>query len=133
KARLAGELATTLAGEAEVVSGRCLSYGEGVTFWPLAEIVRELAGADVEQGVAALLGVEPDAAPVARSIAAAVGSSEQAGAAEQVAWAVERLFEILSRRLPLVVVLDDLHWAEPTLLDLVEHLAAQAQGRVLLL
>src|SRR5262249_32694655 len=99
KSRLAGELGAGLGGEARVLSGRCLSYGEGITYWPLEELFRE---ADAEEQLARAL--EP-------------------GRAEETFLAVRRFLESLARERPLVCVLDDLHWAEPTFLDLVDHVA----------
>jgi class 3 adenylate cyclase/tetratricopeptide (TPR) repeat protein len=109
KSRLARELDAALAGEATVLSGRCLSYGEGITYWPLVEIFRE---ADAEDELAAALAV---------------------GAPEEIFWSVRKAFEQRARQRPLVLVVDDIHWAEPTLLDLIEHLAAWTRDAPLLL
>jgi len=98
KSRLARELAAELGDRSMVLSGRCLPYGDGITFWPLREIFRE-AG---EEG--------------------ALEEALAAGAAEEVFWAVRKLVERRARLRPLVLVVDDIHWAEPTLLDLLEHL-----------
>jgi tetratricopeptide (TPR) repeat protein len=117
-----------------VLTGRCLSYGEGITFWPLRELVEEAAGGVSRESVLELLSGEDDAAPVADRLAAALGIA-QAGETsdEEIFWAVRRLFETLAQERPLVVVLEDLHWAEPTLLDLVEHLAKRTRDAPLVL
>jgi class 3 adenylate cyclase/tetratricopeptide (TPR) repeat protein len=109
KSRLARELDSALAGEAAVLSGRCLPYGEGITFWPLFEIFRD---ADAEDELAAAL-------------------SE--GTPEEIFWAVRKALEERSRQRPLALVFDDLHWAEPTFLDLLEHLAEWTRDAPLLL
>ena len=106
KTRLAGELLTSVAPEARVLVGRCLSYGDGVTFWPLVEIMRQLAGEEPREGLLDLLALE-----------------ENPEAIEETFRAVRKLFEALAREQPLVVCFEDIHWAEPTLLDLIDHLA----------
>ena len=123
KSRLAHELASSLATEATVLTGHCLPYGEGITFWPLAEIVRQVAGENPREGLVQLLAGEEDAEVVAERIAGAIGAVERASASEETFLAFRRLLEVLARERPLVLVLEDVHWAEPTLLDLVEHVA----------
>jgi class 3 adenylate cyclase len=137
KTRLVTEAVATLAG-ATVLRGRCLSYGEGITYWPVAEIVRQAAGiADTDPPAGALAKLrrllEPDREQVAARIAQLIGLEATAGPAEEAAWAFRRLLELLAARTPLVVVLDDLHWAEPGLLDLVEHVADYGRGAPILL
>jgi DNA-binding SARP family transcriptional activator len=121
KTRLVTELASSISGEATVVTGRCPPYGEAVTFWPLAEIVSEL-GADDAGAITELVAAEHDAEAVADAVAAAIGLVEGSIPTEETFWAVRRLFETLADERPLVVVFDDVHWAEPTLLDLIEYL-----------
>jgi DNA-binding SARP family transcriptional activator len=122
KTRLVTEFVASVAGEATVVTGRCPPYGEALTFWPLAEIVRELGARD-PHGIAGLVDAESDAELIADVVAGAIGLVERAIPKEETFWAVRRLFEALADRRPLVVVFEDVHWAEPTLLDLIEHLA----------
>jgi class 3 adenylate cyclase/tetratricopeptide (TPR) repeat protein len=98
KTRLADELAAKVRERATFLQGRCLSYGEGITFWPLQEILRGLPR-------------RPAGAP----------DPEHAHGTEETFWAYRKLFEALARERPLVLMLDDIHWAEPALLDLVEH------------
>ena len=134
KTRLAEELVDAVEGRASVFVGRCLPYGEGITFWPLAEIVRAAAGRLDRSGIERLLGDEPDAPAVADRIAQAVGVSEgRGGAGEETFWAVRKLVEALARERPLVLVLEDLHWAELPFLDLVEHLTERVLGVPVLL
>jgi predicted ATPase/class 3 adenylate cyclase/DNA-binding winged helix-turn-helix (wHTH) protein len=127
KSRLVEEFVGGLDGQATVLRGRCLPYGEGITYWPLAEVVRDL-------DLAAELADEPKASQIATVVAETIGLGEPAGAtSEQISWATRRLFEVLARPRPLVVVLDDLQWAESTFLDLVEHVADLARDAPIVL
>jgi class 3 adenylate cyclase/tetratricopeptide (TPR) repeat protein len=126
KSRLARELVHAKS-EARVVVGRCLPYGEGITYGPLAEIVREIGP------IEAILRGQVDADLIAARIAGAIGAGEAVGNPEETAWAFRRLFEALAEANPLVVVLDDIHWAEPTLLDLIEYIAGFSIGTSILL
>jgi class 3 adenylate cyclase/tetratricopeptide (TPR) repeat protein len=127
-------------GGAAVHRGRCLSYGEGITFWPIDEIVRSVAGVpelraapDVRAAIrAALEGAEePDA--IEARLAGLLGLSAEPVAREDGFWAVRRLMEHVAEASPLVLLLDDIHWAEPTLLDLIEHLADWSRAAPILL
>ncbi|MEP6909913.1 MAG: AAA family ATPase, partial [Actinomycetota bacterium] len=122
KSRLANELLTSVSEEASVLQGRCLSYGEGITYWPLRDIVREAAGELTVDQIEELLEGDEDARRIAERVAGAIGVGDASGAADETLWAVRRLFEHLSRDRPLIVGFDDLQWAEPTLLDLIEYL-----------
>jgi DNA-binding SARP family transcriptional activator/class 3 adenylate cyclase len=141
KSRLVHEFLTTVGERATVLRGRCLDYGEGITYWPVAEVVRQAAhaeAADTPAEVAARLAVvlagEERAEPISARLAAVVGLVQPATApTDELAWAVRKLLETLARRRPLVVVLDDLQWAEPTLLDLIEHTADWARDAPILL
>lgn len=118
KTRLAREALRRSA--SRVLTGRCLSYGAGITYWPLAEIVRQVG--DVREA----LGETPDADLAAARVGVALGASGSA-TPEDIAWGVRRLFESLAREGPVTVVFDDIHWAEPTLLDLIEYVATFAR------
>jgi class 3 adenylate cyclase/predicted ATPase len=126
KTRITAELAARLEGTARVVRGRCLPYGQGITFWPLVEAVRDLAaitdGDDLGAARAKLADVLADEAAADR-VASAVGLSDEQYPVEELFWGARKLVEGLAREQPFVLVLDDLHWAESTFLDLVEHLA----------
>jgi class 3 adenylate cyclase len=117
KSRLAAEFLTHVG--ARVVRGLCLSYGEGITYWPVVEIVKQLDRLP-----------EGDAATPLRSLR---GETQAASSAEEIAWAFRKLLEQEARERALVCVLDDLHWAEETLLDLVEHVAEFARDAPILL
>ena len=130
KSRLVQEFVSEIAGTTTVVVGRCLAYGEGITFWPLREIVRELAP---EGEIAALLGDDSDAAMVAACVAGAVGLAATTASVEETFWAFRRLFDAVARERPLVVVIEDIHWAEPTLLAMLEYLGARTREAPMLL
>ncbi|MGH3014703.1 MAG: AAA family ATPase, partial [Gaiellaceae bacterium] len=137
KSRLVGEFSAAVRAEADVLGGRCLAYGRGITFWPLAEAVRQAAGIADDDAPAAAREklsaiVDHDDAVVER-IASAFGLSEQQFLVDEVFWAVRTLLEALARRRPLVVVFDDIHWAEPTFLELIEHLVDTVRDAPLLL
>jgi class 3 adenylate cyclase/tetratricopeptide (TPR) repeat protein len=106
--------------DARVVLGRCLSYGEGITYWPVVEILKQLDAFPSEEAASAPL----------RSL---LGESPAPTSADEIAWAFRKLLEETSRERPLVCVLDDLHWGEETLLDLVEHIAVLSRDAPILL
>jgi class 3 adenylate cyclase len=125
KSRLARELIQR--SHTRVLVGRCLSYGEGITYWPLSEIVSQLGD------LRSALGHNGDAELAASRIAAALGTADVAASSEEIAWGFRKLFEALAREQPLIVVLDDIHWAEPTLLDLIEYVSTFTREAALLL
>ena len=133
KSRLARAGLDAAAEHADVVVARCLDYGEGVTYGPVADIVRRLAGRTEERAIAGAAGDGPEAAMIAARLARVIGAAPGAVAIEEGHWAARRLLEIRAARRPLIVVIDDLHWAEPTLLDLLEHVATAAGPVPLLL
>jgi class 3 adenylate cyclase/tetratricopeptide (TPR) repeat protein len=133
KSRLARELVAGVHADARVVVGRCLPYGDGITYWPLAEIIRQVAGGDADDGLRALLTDEEDGQVVARHLSVVLGRSDAPSRNEEIGWATRRLFEALARDRPLVAVVDDIHWAEATLLDLVEYIVGFAAAPLLVL
>jgi predicted ATPase/class 3 adenylate cyclase len=118
KSRLVSELVARIVGQ--VVSGRCLSYGEGITYWPVLEVLRQLG----------TLPSQPDAARALRSL---LGEVEEPSSAEEIAWGFRQLLEERGRETPLLCIFDDLQWAEETFLDLLEHLALLSRGAPILL
>jgi class 3 adenylate cyclase/tetratricopeptide (TPR) repeat protein len=127
KSRLAAELVAACRSQSEVLSGRCLPYGEGITYWPVVEMMRQAAGLsdadtpeETNRKLLTLLEKEEDGPLVAERLAQLLGAT---GATEEVPWGVRRALESLSRDRPLVLILDDLHWGEPRLLDLIEYVA----------
>jgi tetratricopeptide (TPR) repeat protein len=130
KSRLVDELLDDIQGAAAVTRGRCLPYGEGITFWPVMEAVKELVELDDADSPATAraklgtaLGDEQDAELVAQRVSEVIGLAEVALGGEEGFAAVRRLFETLARAEPIVVVFDDIHWGAPTFLDLIEYLS----------
>jgi class 3 adenylate cyclase/tetratricopeptide (TPR) repeat protein len=139
KSRLVAEVIETVGADAGVLVGRCLPYGEGITFWPVAEIVRQAAdlhdedtSAEARAKIASRLADLPEAPAVVERVAETLGLEAAPASPDETFWGIRKLLEALARNRPLVVVLDDLHWAEPTLLDLVEHVADWARDAPIL-
>jgi class 3 adenylate cyclase/tetratricopeptide (TPR) repeat protein len=141
KSRLAREFVAEIGDEVRVLAARCLPYGEGITFWPVAELVKQACGIsddDSRQGArskidTALADVE-EAGLIAERVAAVTGLTSAAVAIQETFWAIRRFLERLGSDRPLVAVIDDVQWAEPTFLDLIEYLAGWSrEGSSLLL
>jgi DNA-binding SARP family transcriptional activator len=133
KSRLALELASETT-EARVAWGTCRSYGEAVTFAPLTDVVDALIGGEpTEAALAAYLRDEGGHGGEAAGALAGALVGEASAPTEEVFRAVRRLLEVVARERPLVVVFDDIHWAEPTFLDLIEHIAEWSDEAPLLL
>ncbi len=141
KSRLVREFLGSISADATVLQGRCLPYGEGITYWPLAEVVREIVrpeGAPYAepsaQAIAALLPGEDKAELIGKRISEALGvGGAGARTGEETFWAVRKLFEAVAQRRPLVVVFDDLQWAERTFIGLVDYLAELSRDAPILL
>jgi class 3 adenylate cyclase/tetratricopeptide (TPR) repeat protein len=117
KSRLVTEFLQSLE-DATVVRGRCLSYGEGVGYWPVTEVVKQL------------LRDGDGATPALGTI---LGDESAAGSADEIAWAVRKLLEANAVEKPVVVVFEDIHWGEPAFLDLIEHVADLSRDAPILL
>jgi predicted ATPase/class 3 adenylate cyclase len=129
KSRLVEEFVSRLKDRAAVLRGRCLPYGDGITYFPVLEIVKEAAGlADfdapdvVESKVCAVLEDDEQQEVVCSRVSQLLGVQEIANP-EETHWAIRRFLEAQGRERPVVVVFDDIHWGEPALLDLIEHVA----------
>ncbi|MGH2805839.1 MAG: ATP-binding protein [Actinomycetota bacterium] len=129
KSRVTAEFINTLDGDVRTMRGRCLPYGEGITFYPVAEAVRGLCGVVQDDSpevarakVAELLPTGEETKLIAQRIFGAMGLSDTAVDAQETFWAVRMFLETIARETPLVVIFDDIHWAEPTMLDLLEYL-----------
>jgi class 3 adenylate cyclase/tetratricopeptide (TPR) repeat protein len=118
KSRLVAEFVQGL--EATVVGGRCLPYGEGITYWPVVEVLKQLDLLPAEE-------------PAAIAIRALLRETEAATSAEEIAWAFRKTLERAAAERPLVAVFDDIHWGEETFLDLLEHVALLSSGAAILL
>ncbi len=139
KSRLSREFVAALPPDALVLTAGCLPYGDGLTFWPVAELVKRACRIADDDGRSEarskldvrLAGAE-DATLVAERLAEVLGVGAGTSALQETFWAVRKFLEWLGTDRPLVVVLDDLHWAEPTLLDLLEYLAGSTRDTGLL-
>jgi class 3 adenylate cyclase/tetratricopeptide (TPR) repeat protein len=136
KSRLARAFLDDVSDEARPAVGRCLPYGDAITYWPLAEIVRALARGADETALTSLANggatTAEEASLIASRLSRAVGFQPGAVPVEEIQWATRRLLEAVAHTEPLVVVIEDIHWAAPTLLDLLEHLATFATAAPLL-
>jgi class 3 adenylate cyclase/ketosteroid isomerase-like protein/tetratricopeptide (TPR) repeat protein len=139
KTRLARELGASLVDRATVVETRCDAAGTA-TFAPIADALRSVAGIpetaspdEVRMHIAGLISEEnEDRERVATRVAAILGAGD-AGSTEETFWAIRRLVETAAVVRPIVLILDDLQWAEPLLLDLVEHLVEWSRSSPVLI
>jgi class 3 adenylate cyclase len=127
KTRLTGEFLASQAPRVRVIRSRCLSYGDGTSLWPLLEMLRASAGLggteDDDEGrerMAAVFADDFDATQVTELLAPFAGLGGTPGAIEEIQWAVRHYLEALAASDPVIWVIDDLHWAEPTFLAIVE-------------
>jgi class 3 adenylate cyclase/tetratricopeptide (TPR) repeat protein len=118
KSRLAAEATRRIADRAQIVFGRCLPYGEGVTYAPLAEM-------------AATADLPADEPAVARARVALADTA--LASPEETAWVFKQMLESVAEHRPLVAVVDDLHWAEPLLIDVLDYVATLSIDRPMLL
>jgi class 3 adenylate cyclase/tetratricopeptide (TPR) repeat protein len=109
KSHLVREFGLRAGPEADVVWGRCLPYGDGITYWPFEEIFRQLDAQDEFE------------------------LALSAGTPEEVFWRLRKTLEVSAGRRPLILGVEDIHWAEPTLLDLLEHLSDWVRDEPLVL
>ncbi len=115
KSRLIAELLASM--DVRAVQGRCLPYGDGITYWPVVEVLKQLDA----------LPSDPAAAASIRSL---LRETQQGTSAEEIAWAFRKLLE---EQAPLVVLFDDVQWGAETLLDLIEGVALLSSGAPLLI
>jgi class 3 adenylate cyclase/Flp pilus assembly protein TadD len=137
KSRLVAEFMTGATATATVIKGRCLPYGDGITFWPLREAVRDAAAIDQNDAADAArvkldrLVQDPE---VAVRLASAIGLSTDLYPVEEVTWAARKFLEGLAATRPVVMLIDDIHWSSPTFLELIGSLIESvADASVLLL
>jgi class 3 adenylate cyclase/tetratricopeptide (TPR) repeat protein len=140
KSRLVEEFLGSLGEQAQVATGRCLAYGQGITYWPVAEAIRDAAGiaeGDAPEAVIRrlreVLGSEPEAERVGGIVGGLLGIEDSPTAPDEIFSAIRKTFEAVARRKPLILVLDDIHWGEPTFLDLIEHIADWTRDAPILL
>jgi DNA-binding SARP family transcriptional activator len=140
KSRLVAEALAPIAERATVLRSRCLSYGDGITYWPVRELVQAATG--IEHGeprdralakLAAVVGDDDRADLVRGAVGSIMGLTDQAAPNEEISWAVRRFVESLADERPIVLVVDDLHWAEPVLFDLLDQVLDLGRGPILLI
>jgi predicted ATPase/class 3 adenylate cyclase len=136
KSTLMAELRAAVEDEATIVSGRCLPYGRGITFWPLLEIVQAAAGIgendSPEEARASLNELAGHDEDVVERVASVLGLSSTQFSVDETFWGARKLLERMAARQPVVIVFEDIHWAELTFLDLIEHLLRSGEGPMLL-
>ncbi|MBV8196287.1 MAG: AAA family ATPase [Candidatus Dormibacteraeota bacterium] len=117
KTRLVAEFLRDL--DATVLEGRCLSYGEGITYFPVVSMLKQLREPAADHGVDELLSRDKS---IATAVNVLLGHEVAATTPNDIFWALRKLIEHVARRRPVVLVFDDLHWAESNLYDLIEHM-----------
>jgi class 3 adenylate cyclase len=140
KSRLVSEFLSGVGDRAAVASGRCVSYGQGIAYWPLVQALRHalrLTGTESDEitrhALEEAVGEAPDRDSVVALLLPLLGKTGTPGSQDQTAWCVRRLVEQLASRRPLVLSVDDLHWAEPTLLELLERVRDEVSDLPILL
>ena len=118
KSRLVAEVLSEI--EATVVRGRCPPYGEGITYWPVVEVLKQLN----------TLPAEKTAAAAIRSL---LGETQAPTSVEEIAWAFRKTLEQASAERPLVIVFDDIQWGERAFLDLIEQVVLLSSDASILL
>ncbi len=143
KSRITREFLQRVEGRARVAAGICLSYGEGITYWPVVQVIKTLAGVTdtddpqmIIERVGRLAGVgvgrDGEAELVRDRIVGLLGLTDAPSQPVETFWAVRRLIERHAHQ-PQVVVIEDIHWAEETLLDMIEYLEGSTRDAPLLL
>lgn len=133
KSRLGRELASMTEPEARVLTGYCPAYGERSTFWPLREVVEAAVGRFEPGALLDLLRDEEDAEEIVTHVMALIGSADRVAAPGPGFSMIRRCFEALARQRPVVLILEDLHWAQATFLDLIDYLTESIQTPVLIM
>jgi predicted ATPase/class 3 adenylate cyclase len=140
KSRLVAEAVREVEPEVTVLQGRCLPYGQGITFFAVEDVIRQAAGIEVGDSsrqarskIASAMHGEEREGLIADRIGQVLGLSETAIPTEEIFWAFRKFVEALGRDRPLLLVFEDIHWAEPTFLDLIEHVADWARDAPILL
>ena len=140
KSRLVHEFLGRMRERAQVLRARCLPYGEGITFWPVIELAQAAAGIELNETPASavqklrtLLQEAPDRDPILDRVCPTIGLSDGVVPTEETFWGVRKFLEAVATKKPLIVVIDDLQWAEPTMLDLIDHVADWSREAPILL
>ena len=141
KTRLISDFLRQVEGTATIFRGRCLTYGDGITFWPLIEIVRSAARISEEDSpeaararIATLLPPnEPDRDAIVDRVASAIGLSSSAHPVAELFWGARKLLEAQAASRPVVILIDDIHSAEATFLEFLDHVVDSVRGAPILL
>ena len=140
KTRLISEFLAQVDGRAAVLTSRCVSYGQGITFWPIVQLLRQAVGLQGDESdeltrhaLAEFMDGAADSPQVIDRLAPLLGKAGEPAGTEETVWALRRAFEQLAGSRPVVVTVDDLHWAEPTLLELLERVREEVRDLPLLL
>ncbi len=140
KSRLVEAALEKAAPDVSVLSVRCLPYGEGITYLPVIQLVRQVIGIGERDDALAtrdrigeVFGGAPDVKSATAILAQVLGLGEGAPSADEIAWAVRRFVEAVAGRHPLVILLDDLQWAQAPFVDLLASVADRADGPILML
>jgi len=123
KTRLVSEFLRTLDSVA-VLHGSCLSYGEGITYWPVVEVVKQAGGPGQ---------LVDETARHALSVLLGETDGTAAATPDQIAWAFRKLLEARAAEEPLICLFDDIQWGETIFLELVEHVADLSRDAPILL
>ncbi len=131
KSRLAGEFIAAVRDRgATVLAGRCPAYGEGTAYRPVRDLARGLGGDDPRTRIEELLAGDDQAV---RGLLGALGLSDEPAHVEETSWALRRLLERVAHERPLVVAIEDIHWAHDALLELLDHVVTLSSGAPILL
>jgi class 3 adenylate cyclase/tetratricopeptide (TPR) repeat protein len=127
KSRLMAEFLGRISDRAFTLEGRCLPYGDGITFWPLAEALKNASGIvnddDADDALAKLSALtDPAGTDVTERLGAMIGLRTEPFPMEELAWGMRRFLEHVATERPVALVVEDVHWAEPTLLEMIEQL-----------
>jgi tetratricopeptide (TPR) repeat protein len=136
KTRLVREVMDHVAQGGQVIAGRCLPYGHGITFWPLLMMIRGAAhilDADSPDEAVAKLRLCVGDDEVADRLAGATGLATGSYPLHEINWAARKFMERLAADGPVVALFDDIHWAETALLELAAHVLDTAEAPILLL
>ena len=141
KTRLIADFVTRVSKAASVFRGRCLAYGDGITFWPLVEVVRSAAHISQDDSpeiarsrIATLLSPDDaDCEAIVDRVASAIGLSTTSFPVAELFWGARKLLEAQAADRPLVIVIDDIHSAEPTFLEFLAHVVGTTTGAPILI
>jgi predicted ATPase/class 3 adenylate cyclase len=127
KSRLTAEFLERISQRAFLLSGRCLAYGDGITFWPLAEALKNAAGIVNDDGADEALEklsnlTDSAGVDVTQRLAAMIGLRPEPFTMDELAWGMRHFLSHVAADRPMALVVEDVHWAEETLREMIEQL-----------